>query len=261
MTLVMISGGIDLSIGSIVAVSGTFAIGLSVSGLPVIISIFIGIVAGTALGLINGLVIAKTHMPAFIVTLAMMNIARGIAYIYTGGLPINFNDPLYSFIGNGYIGGFFPVPVFIMLVLMIFNGLLLSKSRFGRHIYAIGGNRNAAQFSGIKIFKAEVLAYVISGLLASVTGIMLSARMYSALPTVGQGFEMDAIAAVVLGGTSFTGGSGSIGGTMIGVLIIGVLNNGMNLLQIPFYYQLLLKGVVIVFAVYLDTMKKRKAGV
>ena len=258
MTLVMISGGIDLSIGSIVAVSGTFAIGLSVSGLPVIISIFIGIVAGTALGLINGLV---THMPAFIVTLAMMNIARGIAYIYTGGLPINFNDPLYSFIGNGYIGGFFPVPVFIMLVLMIFNGLLLSKSRFGRHIYAIGGNRNAAQFSGIKIFKAEVLAYVISGLLASVTGIMLSARMYSALPTVGQGFEMDAIAAVVLGGTSFTGGSGSIGGTMIGVLIIGVLNNGMNLLQIPFYYQLLLKGVVIVFAVYLDTMKKRKAGV
>ena len=191
----------------------------------------------------------------------MMNIARGIAYIYTGGLPINFNDPLYSFIGNGYIGGFFPVPVFIMLVLMIFNGLLLSKSRFGRHIYAIGGNRNAAQFSGIKIFKAEVLAYVISGLLASVTGIMLSARMYSALPTVGQGFEMDAIAAVVLGGTSFTGGSGSIGGTMIGVLIIGVLNNGMNLLQIPFYYQLLLKGVVIVFAVYLDTMKKRKAGV
>lgn len=261
MTLVMISGGIDLSIGSIVAVSGTFAIGLSVSGLPVIISIFVGIIAGTALGLINGLVIAKTHMPAFIVTLAMMNIARGIAYIYTGGLPINFNDPLYSFIGNGYIGGFFPVPVFIMLVLMIFNGLLLSKSRFGRYIYAIGGNRNAAQFSGIKIFKAEVVAYVISGLLASVTGIMLSARMYSALPTVGQGFEMDAIAAVVLGGTSFTGGSGSIGGTMIGVLIIGVLNNGMNLLQIPFYYQLLLKGVVIVFAVYLDTMKKRKAGV
>ena len=191
----------------------------------------------------------------------MMNVCNGIAYVYSGGQSTRITDKFFIAIGTGYLFNIIPLPVVYMVILIIVFSFLLSKTKFGTYVYAIGGNRNAAQFSGIKIFKAEVLAYVISGLLASVTGIMLSARMYSALPTVGQGFEMDAIAAVVLGGTSFTGGSGSIGGTMIGVLIIGVLNNGMNLLQIPFYYQLLLKGVVIVFAVYLDTMKKRKAGV
>ena len=262
MTLIIILGHIDLAVGAIVAMSGTLTVGFVVNqGLPIGVAIAAGIIIGVVAGLIDGMVVSKFRVPAFIITMAMMNVCNGIAYVYSGGQSTRITDKFFIAIGTGYLFNIIPLPVVYMVILIIVFSFLLSKTKFGTYVYAIGGNRNAAQFSGIKIFKAEVLAYVISGLLASVTGIMLSARMYSALPTVGQGFEMDAIAAVVLGGTSFTGGSGSIGGTMIGVLIIGVLNNGMNLLQIPFYYQLLLKGVVIVFAVYLDTMKKRKAGV
>lgn len=255
MTYVILTGGIDLSVGSIVAVTGTVTCGLISKGSSIGTAILVGLIIGAVLGFFNGFVISKTGMPAFIVTLSMMTVARGLAYVYTDGKPIRSLNSKFNFIGNGYVDKI-PVPIIIMIIIFIICTMLLNKSKFGRYIYAIGGNREAALFSGINVEKIEMLVYVISGFLSGLSGIILSARMYSGQPTVGQGFELDAIAAVVLGGTSFTGGIGTIGGTIIGALIIGVLNNGLNLIGVPFYYQLILKGLVIVAAVYFDTIKK-----
>lgn len=259
MAYVMITGGIDLSVGSIVAVAGTLSIGFCVSGFPIPVAIAFALFICMLMGFITGFVINKTGMPPFIVTLATMQVGRGIAYIYTGGLPIHLNNDAFNAIGNGYIG-LFPIPVLIMILIMLVCAVTLARSRFGKYIYAIGGNREAARFSGVDIFKVEIAVYLISATLSGIAGIVLSARLYSAIPTVGAGFELDAIAATVLGGTSFTGGRGSIGGTMIGVLIIGVINNGLNLLQVPYYYQLILKGLIILLSVYLDTTKRKRMG-
>jgi ribose transport system permease protein len=258
MTLAIIICGIDLSVGSILALAGTLTAGLiTVNHVPSILAILIGLAVGTLLGLFNGLVIAKTGIPPFIVTLAMYNIARGAAYVYTGGNPIRTIDPVFNFIGNGYLGPV-PLPVIYTVIFFIAVAYMMNRTQFGRHIYALGGNKEAAKFSGINIKKVEIGVYTLLGFLAAFSGIVLCGRMYSGQPTVGVGFELDAIAAVVLGGTSMMGGIGKMGGTVLGVLVIGVLNNGLNLLNINSFWQLIAKGVVILLAVYVDILKKKK---
>lgn len=258
MTFAIIITGIDLSVGSILAVSGTVAAGLIArNGLPLWLAVLIGILVGTFLGFVNGFIVARTGMPYFIATLAMMQIARGAAYIYTNGMPIRTDSPAFTALGNGYFGPV-PLPIIYSTVFLIGTSILLNKTKFGRYVYAVGGNRDAAVFSGINVKKIEIFVFTLIGFLCGVSGVVLCARMSSGQPTVGVGFELDAIAAVILGGTSFAGGIGKIGGTVIGVLVIGVLNNGLNLLNINSFWQLVAKGGVILLAVYVDILKKNK---
>ena len=258
MTMVIILGGIDLSVGSIIALSGCIAAGCVVHyHFPIVIAILVGILVGLLVGLFNGVVIAKTTIPAFIVTLATMNIARGFAYVYTGGSPVRVITKEWQFIGGGYVG-IFPVPVIILFIVLILTGLIMNKTRLGRYIYAVGGNAQAAEFSGINVAKVKFLVQVFSGIMAGLAGIVLASRMYSGQPTAGEGAEMDAIAAVVVGGTSMAGGSGKLGGTIIGGLIIGVLNNGLNLMNVNSFWQYVVKGAVILLAVYVDYLRHRK---
>lgn len=257
MTLAIIIGGIDLSVGSVLAISGSLAAGLiALSGVPIPVAIAVGMLAGTLVGVFNGFVISKTGIAPFIVTLATMQIARGLAYVYTGGMPVRAFVDEFNVIGNGYLGPI-PLPVIYSAVIFAAMCFLLYRTKFGRYVYALGGNKSATVYSGININRIQILVYSIVGFLSAFSGVVLCARMYSGQPTVGQGFELDAIAAVVLGGTSFSGGIGTLGGTLIGVFIIGVLNNGLNLLNINSFWQLVIKGVVILLAVYVDVLKKR----
>jgi len=258
MTMVIILGGIDLSVGSVIALSGCIAAGaVSRYQLPLPVAIIIGILVGLVIGMFNGLVISKTTIPAFIVTLATMNIAKGLAYVYTGGSPVRVVTKEWQFLGAGYIG-IVPTPVIILLVVLIVTGLIMNRTKIGRYIYAVGGNAQAARFSGINVAKVKFFVHAYSGLMAGLAGVVLASRMYSGQPTAGEGAEMDAIAAVVVGGTSMSGGFGKIGGTIIGGLIIGVLNNGLNLLNVNSFWQYVVKGIVILLAVFIDYMKNRK---
>jgi ribose transport system permease protein len=258
MTMVIILGGIDLSVGSIIALSGCVAAaGVARYSLPIPVAIVMGLIVGVLVGAFNGLVIAKTTIPAFIVTLATMNICRGLAYVYTGGSPVRVVSKEWQFIGAGYIGPI-PTPVVILIVVLIITTILMDNTKFGRHLYAVGGNAQAARFSGIDAAKIKFLVHVFSGLMSGLAGIVLASRMYSGQPTAGQGAEMDAIAAVVVGGTSMAGGSGNIGGTIIGALIIGYLNNGLNLLNVNSFWQYVVKGFVILLAVFIDFMRTQK---
>jgi ribose transport system permease protein len=225
--------------------------------MPIPGALITGILVGVLFGMFNGLIIAKTTIPAFIVTLATMNIARGFAYVYTGGSPVRVVSKAWQFIGAGYIG-IFPVPVLIMIAVLIVTALLMNNTRLGRHIYAVGGNVQAASFSGISVSSIKFWIYTYSGLMAGIAGVVLASRMYSGQPTAGNGAEMDAIAAVVVGGTSMAGGSGKIGGTIIGALIIGFLNNGLNLMNVNSFWQYVVKGVVILLAVFLDFVRTNK---
>ena len=257
MTMVIILGGIDLSVGSIIALSGCMAAScVSRYGMPIPLALLIGVLLGVLFGMVNGAVISRTTIPPFIVTLATMNIARGFAYVYTSGSPVRVVTKEWQFIGAGYIG-IFPVPVIIMLIVLIVTTLLMNNTRFGRHIYAVGGNVQAARFSGISVSKVKFWVYTFSGLMAGISGVVLASRMYSGQPTAGEGGEMDAIAAVVVGGTSMSGGAGKIGGTIIGALIIGFLNNGLNLLNVNSFWQYVVKGVVILLAVFVDFIRNR----
>ncbi len=258
MTMVIILGGIDLSVGSIIALSGVVTGGMiAFDGYSMPVAVICGLIVGTFVGVFNGLVVSKTTIPPFIVTLATMNIARGAAYVYTGGQPIRVMSDEFNFIGAGYLGEI-PMPIIYLVVIIIVSILIMNKSKLGRHIYAVGGNRQAAVFAGIRIQRVLFFAYFFSGLMASIAGIVLASRMFSGQPTAGQGAEMDAIAAVVLGGTSMSGGLGKIGGTIIGALVIGVLSNGLNLLGINSFWQYIVKGVVILIAVYVDFIKKNR---
>jgi ribose transport system permease protein len=203
------------------------------------------------------MIISKTTIPPFIVTLAMMNIARGAAYVYTGAQPIRIMSDSFNYIGSGYIADVIPVPVIYLIVIVAVSSFIMNRTKLGRHIYAVGGNPTAAKFSGIKNGRVLFFAFLFSGVMSAISGVILAARMFSGQPTAGQAFEMDAIAAVVLGGTSMAGGVGKIGGTVIGALIIGVLNNGLNLLNINSFWQFIVKGVVILIAVYVDFLKKK----
>lgn len=258
MTMVIILGGIDLSVGSIIALSGCIAAGCVVHlNLPLGVALLVGILIGLLVGVFDGMVVAKTTIPAFIVTLATMNIARGLAYVYTGGSPVRVMTQQWEFIGGGYVG-IFPTPVLILVLILIVTGLIMNKTKLGRYIYAVGGNPQAAEFSGINVVRVKFLVYAFSGVMAGIAGIVLASRMYSGQPTAGEGAEMDAIAAVVVGGTSMAGGSGKLGGTIIGGLIIGILSNGLNLMNVNSFWQYVVKGVVILLAVYVDFIRHRK---
>jgi len=257
MTMVIILGGIDLSVGSVIALSGCLAAGgVARYDLPIPVAIMMGIAVGVVVGAFNGFVIAKTTIPAFIVTLATMNIAKGLAYVYTGGSPVRVVSKEWQFLGAGYIG-FMPTPVVLLIFVLIITAILMNNTKFGRHIYAVGGNAQAAEFSGISTARVKFLVHVYAGLMAGLAGVVLASRMYSGQPTAGDGAEMDAIAAVVVGGTSMSGGSGKIGGTIIGGLIIGVLNNGLNLMNVNSFWQYVVKGVVILLAVFIDYLRNR----
>ena len=256
MTMVIILGGIDLSVGSIIALSGCISAGcVARYNLPLPIALLMGLLVGLLVGMFNGAVISKTTIPAFIVTLATMNIAKGLAYVYTGGSPVRVVTKEWQFLGAGYVG-IFPTPVVILVIVLIITAIIMNKTKMGRHMYAVGGNQQAAEFSGIKVEKVKFFVHAFSGLMAGLAGIVLASRMYSGQPTAGDGAEMDAIAAVV-GGTSMAGGSGKIGGTIIGGLIIGVLNNGLNLLNVNSFWQYVVKGVVILLAVFLDYFRNK----
>lgn len=260
MTMIIILGGIDLSVGSIIALSGVVTGGMiAFEGAAVPVAVLTGLIIGLFVGAFNGIVVAKTSIPPFIVTLATMNIARGAAYVYTGGKPVRVMSEQFNFIGSGYVANIIPTPVIYLLIILIISVLIMNKTKLGRYIYAVGGNRQAASFSGLRIQKILFFPYAFSGLMAGIAGVVLASRMFSGQPTAGEGAEMDAIAAVVLGGTSMSGGIGKIGGTVIGALVIGVLSNGLNLLNINSFWQYIVKGVVILIAVYVDAMRKKKS--
>ena len=257
MTMVIILGGIDLSVGAVVALSGCVSAGCVLFyGIPAAPAMLIGILVGVLIGAFNGLLISKTTIPAFIVTLATMNIARGLAKVYTGGNPLSVSLDAWKWIGAGYTAGV-PNPVWVMLLVLIVTGVLMNNTRFGRHLYAVGGNPRAARFSGIRVERVQFLVHTFSGLMAGIAGVIIASRMYTGSSSAGESMEMDAIAAVVVGGTSMAGGSGKLGGTVIGCLIIGFLDNGLNLMNVDSFWQYVVKGVVILLAVLLDFLRSK----
>ena len=256
MTLIIILGHIDLSVGAIVAMSGTLTVGFVVTqGLPIPVAILLGILLGMAAGMISGMIVTYFRVPAFIITMAMMNVCSGVAYVYSGGQATRINDDFFSAIGTGYLFNTIPLPVVYMIILIIVISFLLGKTKFGTYIYAIGGNREAARLSGVPIKKVEIAVFTISGVLSAFAGLVLCSRMYSGQPSVGSGYELDAIAACVLGGTSMSGGKGRISGTIFGAMVIGVISNGLNLIGVSSYWQLIVKGLIIACAVLLDSQK------
>lgn len=259
MTLVILTAGIDLSVGSVLALCGAFAATLVVMEVPVLIAVPTALLAGAALGAISGIIIAKGKVQAFIATLVTMTLLRGVTMVYTDGRPIStgFTDTAdtFAWFGTGYALGI-PVPVWLMVVVFAGAWYLLNHTRFGRYVYAVGGNESATRLSGINVDRVKIGVYAICGLLAALAGIIVTSRLSSAQPTAGMGYELDAIAAVVLGGTSLMGGKGRIMGTLIGALIIGFLNNALNLLDVSSYYQMIAKAVVILLAVLVDNKNK-----
>ncbi len=257
MTFVILTGGIDLSVGSTLALSSAMIAILMVSGVDSIVALLIGCIFGSILGAINGLLITLGKMAPFIATLATMTVFRGVTLVITDGNPITNLNGSYAFqlFGRGYFLGV-PVPAVTMFITFVVLYIVLHKTIFGRQTYAMGGNEKAAFISGIKVNKLKVMIYSLAGLMSAMAGAILTSRLNSAQPTAGMSYELDAIAAVVLGGTSLTGGKGRILGTLIGVLIIGVLNNGLNLLGVSSFYQQVVKGVVIIIAVLIDRKNK-----
>lgn len=257
MTMVLIIGGIDLTVGSTMAVSGMLSGWLTLNGCPFLLSILVGLLSGVAIGMINGAILAKTTLPPFIVTYSTSSIFRGLVYVIFGSATIRLVDDHYLNFGGGSIG-FLPLPVIYMIVIIVISILIVNYSKMGRHMFAIGGNIKAAFFSGINTSKVIFLTYTLSGVFAALAGIILTSRNSSLQPALGNGAEMDAIAAVVLGGTSMAGGRGSIGGTVLGAFIIGLISNGLNMLAIDSFYQLVVKGIIILIAVYADYIKNKK---
>ena len=256
MTFVILTGGIDLSVGSILAVSAVAS--LIVSLIPGLgwAAVIAGLLTGLALGLLNGALIALLDVPPFIVTLGSLTALRGGAFLIANGTTVFNRDLNFAWIGNTYLGPF-PWLVVIALLTVLASWFVLRQTVLGVQIYAVGGNERAARLTGIKVNRVLLFVYGLSGLLAGLAGIMSASRLYSATGTLGQGYELDAIAAVILGGTSFTGGIGTIGGTLLGALIIAVLNNGLTLLNMSYFWQLVVKGLVIIVAVIIDRLRRR----
>lgn len=262
MTLVILTAGIDLSVGSVLALCGAIMAGLLKNGASIpSANLFIGftvfgvvitgLMAGSALGFVNGYAITKFKVPSFVATLAMLTMARGFTMLLTQGHPITGLGDSFGFLGTGWFLGI-PMPVWISGTIVLMATILTSKTRFGRYVYAIGGNENAAKLSGIPISKIKMQVYALAGMLAAVGGLLVTSRLDSSQPNAGIGYELDAIAAVVIGGTSLSGGRGTILGTVLGALIIGVLNNGLVLLDVSPFWQQVIKGMVILFAVIID---------
>ncbi|MEM5450607.1 ABC transporter permease [Paraburkholderia guartelaensis] len=260
MTLVILLGGIDLSAGSVLALSSVIIATLLSTGTPAIVATLAGLVAGGLMGFANGLVISKGKVAPFIATLGSMTVLRGLALVVSNGSPISsFNSDFFSLLGGGYVARLLPIPVVLMLAMFGVFWVLLRKTVFGRHIYATGGNAESAKLSGVKVDRIQLWVYTIAGVMSALAGVVLTSRLNSAQPTAGTGYELDAIAAVVLGGTSLTGGRGWIFGTLVGALLIGVLNNGLNLLDVSSFYQQVIKGIVILLAVLIDRGNKKSS--
>ncbi|HWI64501.1 MAG TPA: ribose ABC transporter permease [Symbiobacteriaceae bacterium] len=254
MTMVILTGGIDLSVGPVLALSAAVMAGLAAGGASPVLAILVGLAIGAGLGFTNGLIVTRGGVAPFVATLATMTITRGLTLVYTEGRPVTGLPDSLRAMGTAYVGPI-PLPIIFMAVIVLITYLILAHTPFGRSIYAVGSNEEAARFAGLPVRWVKTLAYTLTGLAAAMAGVILTGRLNSAQPTAGGGFELDAIAAVVLGGTSLTGGKGSVLGTVIGALIIGILDNGLNLLDVSSFYQQVAKGVVILVAVLIDRRK------
>jgi len=269
MTIIILSGGIDLSVGAVLALAGAVAAGLlkngfAVPGTEIFVevtcsgAILAGLFVGIILGGFNGVVITHFQLPPFVATLGMLSIARGLTMLWTGGFPITRLGDSFDYMGTGRLVGV-PLPVLISGALVILLLILMQRTRFGRNVYAVGGNERAATLSGLNVNRIKFLVYLLGGALAGVAGLLVTARLDSATPNAGLGYELDSIAAVVIGGTSLSGGRGTIIGTVLGCLIIGVLNNGLVLLEVSPFWQQVIKGLVILIAVAVDKMGTKRA--
>jgi len=252
MTLVILIAGIDLSVGSILAFSGAVAAGMLTAQMPLPLVILITLAVGVVFGLLNGLFITRWGIPSFITTLAVMVIARGMTLVYTNGYPLVVSNDFFRFIGNGKVLGI-PVPILLMFLVFGIMAWVLRYTSFGRYVYAIGGNEEAARLSGIPVNLIKMAVYGICGTLSALAAIIYTSRLMSAQPTAGNGVELDAIAAVIIGGTSLAGGKGGVAGTLIGALIMGILDNVLNLMNVSPFYQSIAKGLVILIAVLVDS--------
>lgn len=267
LTLVILSGGIDLSVGAVLALAGAIAAkllkyGIDIPALGVHLAFTIAgavlaaLSIGTVAGLANGVVVTRLLLPPFVATLAMMSIARGLTLLWTGGFPITGLDPNFGFIGTGAWAGV-PMPVWIVLLLAVLTLIVCHRTPFGRHLYAVGGSERAARLTGLRVDRIKIAVYIAGGALSGLAGLIVTARLDSAQPNAGIGYELDAIAAVVIGGTSLSGGRGSVIGTVVGCLLIGVLNNGLALLDVSAFWQQVIKGFVMLIAVAVDRFGAR----
>lgn len=257
MTFTILTGGIDLSIGSIIALSSALSAGFIVKqGLPIYLAMILTLFIGMILGAISGFLIVKGNLPPFVATLALMALGRGLTLVYTQGWTIPIVLKRFTFWGTGNLGSI-PVPIVIMIIIFVLAYLVLKYTKFGLYVYAIGGNEETTRLAGINTDLVKVTVYIISGFTAACAGIITAARLWSAQPNVATGFELDAIAATLLGGTSLFGGIGGVSGTIIGAFIIGILNNGLNLLEVSSYFQKIIKGIVFILSVVLDLYTKR----
>lgn len=258
MTMVIVIGEIDLSAGSLVCASGLVGALICKATASWILAVGGALAVGVAVGFFNGVLCAKGKLPGFIATLASMTILRGLAYIITGGNSVVWGNEVFTAIGTGYVG-VVPIPVIIMAVVLVFGIILTTKMRFGRYIYAVGGSIETSRWSGIAVDRVKIIVFVIMGVLTSIAGLIITARLGSGQPSAGTGFEMDCITAAVVGGTSMSGGKGKIIGTFVGVLLLTILTNGMTLVGIDTYYQQVFKGVIIVVSVLAETRSKKTA--
>jgi ribose/xylose/arabinose/galactoside ABC-type transport system permease subunit len=255
-TFVLLTGGVDLSLGSVVALAGVIAASFAHPGdYWVAVPIVLGVLVGTACGACNGLVVTRGGVAPLIVTLGMMSVARGLAFLTSGGKPVSNMSPSLTRLAEDVYG--LPIPVLILAAVSAGSWAFLGNTRLGRYVYAVGGNENAARSAGINVHWVKLFAYTLCGAMAGLAGVILAARITTGQPNAGIAYELDAIAAVVIGGTSLSGGVGGIGGTLLGVVLIGVINNGLDLLNVSSYYQQIIKGVIIVGAVWLDRRQKR----
>jgi ribose/xylose/arabinose/galactoside ABC-type transport system permease subunit len=255
-TYVLLTGGVDLSLGSVVALTGVIAASFAHPAQHVLlVPVVMGLLAGAVCGAVNGTIVTRGRVAPFVVTLGMMTSARGLALLLSGGRPVSNLSAGFTSIGSGDFAGL-PAPTWILLAVALGSHVFLRHIRMGRHVYAVGGNENAARASGVRVGRVKMAAYTICGAMAGLAGVVLAARITTGQPNAGIGYELDAIAAVVIGGTSLSGGVGSISGTILGALLIGVINNGLDLLNVSSYYQQVIKGVIIVGAVWLDRSRK-----
>ena len=259
MFMIILLGDIDLSVGAMYAFIGVVSALIFRATESAALAIVAALGMGTLIGLVNGVITAKFKIPAFITTLAMMSVCSGFAYIITKGTPIGVTDPSFTLLGSGYIAGVIPLPIIFMLIVLALGWFMMYKTRFGRHIYACGGNAQAAKWSGINADRIKIIVFTIAGFLNGFAAIVLAGRLGGGLPSAGDGSEMDVITAVVLGGTSMSGGRGKLWGVVLGVLIIGVLTVGLTMIGVSTYWQKVIKGVIIVVAVIIDTKGSKSA--
>jgi len=257
-TYVLLTGGVDLSLGSLVALAGVVAASFAhPQQYPAIVPVLAGVFTGAFCGAVNGLLVTRFRVAPFIVTLGMMTVARGLALVISGGKPVSNLSREFTWMGSGDVSGI-PIPIVIFFTVAVASYLFLKNFRQGRYIYAVGGNENAARASGVKVNAVKTFAYTVCGALAGLAGVVLASRITTGQPNAGVGYELDAIAAVVIGGTSLSGGVGGVGGTILGELLMGVINNGLDLLNVSSYYQQIVKGLIIVGAVWMDRSQEKR---